>query len=224
MKPSSGVDFYFDFLSGYAYLAWRRLPQLCQKYGTLLRIHPVVFGVLLDHWGQKGPAEIPSKKAFVYRHGYRFAALHGFKFNPPKYHPFNPLPALRVSLAEVSGPDQSAVIDAIFKAGWSEGRDIGSPQELISVLDRVGLPGEKYLQRTQDPSIKEKLRVETAEAIQRGVFGVPTMILEEQLFWGNDQLEFLELRMQGKDPINEAAVQEMLLRPRGIDRKAATRS
>jgi len=222
MKPKH-VDFYFDYLSPYAYFAWRQIVPLCERAQVELRIHPVVFGKLLDHWGQRGPAEIPPKREFVYKYCYRYAHLHGFAFNPPKYHPFNPLHALRLSLREVSADHQRQVITAIFEAGWSQGQDIGEPSELVALVDALGLAGTQFVEQTATPAIKEALQHETQEAIARGVFGVPTMMVGEQLFWGNDQFEHIVLCLEDQDPLDQAKVAAMLARGRAVDRKAVAR-
>ncbi|MBT6265600.1 MAG: 2-hydroxychromene-2-carboxylate isomerase, partial [Halieaceae bacterium] len=103
---SKTIHFYFDYLSPYAYFAWRRLPALARQYDCEIDPHPVVFGKLLDKWGQLGPAEIPPKQQWLNQYCLRYAALNGFEYNPPKQHPFNPLAALRLSLKPVSGADQ----------------------------------------------------------------------------------------------------------------------
>ncbi len=214
--------FYFDYLSPYAYFSWRQLPTLCQHHGYQLVPHPVVFGKLLDHWGQLGPAEVVPKKAALYRFCYRYAEVNGFTFNPPRFHPFNPLTALRLSLPEVCGEHQATVISAIFEAGWSQGADIGSEQELLQILDRAGLDSGQIMERAKQPSAKQALRQQTEQAVQQQVFGVPTFIVNEELFWGHDQLPHLELVLQGKDPLNNDKVEEMLARHRAIDRKTLT--
>ena len=222
MKPQH-LDFYFDYLSPYAYFAWRQIGPLCERYQVELRIHPVVFGKLLDHWGQLGPAEIPPKREFVYKSCYRYAILHGFDFNPPKYHPFNPLHALRLSLREVCGDHQRQVISAIFAAGWSNGQDIGNPGELTVIVNALALDGALLLAQTQIPAIKETLHKETQAAIERGVFGVPTIIVNDQLFWGNDQIEHIVLCLEDRDPLDQEKVAAALARARAIDRKAVAR-
>ncbi len=214
------LDFYFDFISLYAYFAWRRLLPMCDERGVELVVHPVVFGKLLDHWGQLGPAEVPPKKTFVYQSAYRYAALHGFEFDPPRSHPFNPLPALRTALPEVSGDAQRVVVSAIFEAGWSHGAEIGTPESLGPILDRAGLDGAALLHAASLPAAKAGLRAQTDAAIAHGVFGVPTMRLGELLFWGNDQLDHVALALDGRDPLDAARVDAMLARPRAIDRKA----
>jgi 2-hydroxychromene-2-carboxylate isomerase len=213
------LDFYFDYLSPYAYFSWRWVQPLCDKYGLTLIAHPVVFGKLLDHWGQLGPAEVPPKKTALYKYGYRYAQLNGFEFNPPRNHPYNPLPALRLSLPTVATGAQHQVISAIFEAGWSRGIDLASEADLANVLDSLGLNSTEMLSAIKTDNVKTQLQQETTQAITQGVFGVPTFIVDDELFWGNDQQEHLEIYLQGNDPLNPAKVDEMLARHRGIDRK-----
>jgi 2-hydroxychromene-2-carboxylate isomerase len=221
MKATT-LDFYFDFLSPFAFFAWRELGPLCDKYQLELRAHPVVFGKLLDHWGQLGPAEIIPKRDWVSRYCLRYAGLHGFEYNPPKYHPFNPLPALRLSLTEVSSGQQLAVIDALFHAGWTQGEDLGELDNLIAILGRSGIDAEGFAEKITEQAVKDALISETSSAIARGVFGVPTMIVCDQLFWGNDQFEHIVLLLEGKDPLDGQMHKSLESRPRMIDRKNVT--
>ena len=218
------MDFYFDYLSPYAYFAWRQIQPLCQRYAVSLRPHPVVFGKLLDHWGQLGPAEIAPKKIALYKYCYRYAQLHGFKFDPPRFHPYNPLPSLRLSLPQVCGERQSQLIDALFHAGWSGGADLGSTTELASTLNSAGFDATPLLAAIETQEVKDALHGETELAIGQGVFGVPTFIIDGELFWGNDQLEHIELLLQGKDPLKPECVDEMLARHRAIDREKTAKT
>lgn len=213
------IDYYFDFLSPFAFFAWRELPEICEKRSIELRIHPVVFGKLLDHWGQLGPAEIPPKKENTWHYCYRLAASKGLVFNSPKSHPYHPITALRLALKEVCGAHQPQVLDAIFEAGWLHGRDLGDPQELEMILSAAGLDGAGYLLKTKEPPVKESLIRETQEAIERGVFGVPIIFAGDELFWGYDQIGHLALYLDNQDPLDKEAISQMLHRPRGIDRK-----
>ena len=214
------LDFYFDYLSPYAYFAWRKLEKFCEDHDLEARLHPVVFGKLLDYWGQLGPAEIPPKREWLAKYCYRYAQQHGFEFNGPKYHPFNSLAALRLSLREVSGIDQEKVVSAIFDAGWSQGKDIGDVMELISISESIGVDGTALSEQITKPSTKEILKQETASAIELGVFGIPTMIIDEQLFWGNDQFDHMSLYVEGNDALDADQVSESLRRKRAIDRKS----
>jgi len=195
------VDFYFDYLSPYAYLASREIPALCARRGVELRLRPVLFAGLLNHWGQRGPAEIPPKAMHTVKECMRYALLREIPFRPPRHHPFNPLTALRASLAEVAGGDQPHVVRAIFDMGWAAGCDLGDAAEITAALDAAGLGGSAILERANSPTAKQALHRETADAIARGVFGIPTMLAGDELFWGLDQLTYLELFLEGKDPL-----------------------
>jgi 2-hydroxychromene-2-carboxylate isomerase len=222
MKPTS-LDFYFDYLSPFAFFSWLRIEKFCEQFELELRARPVVFGKLLDHWGHMGPAEIPPKSQWVGRYCKRYAALEGFDYSPPKYHPFNPLPSLRMSLNQVSGKDQHAVISAIFKAGWTEGEDLGDVARLISILEREGIDCQGFEQKIKQAETKNALISETDNAIAHGVFGVPTMIIGGQLFWGNDQFDHMQLLLEGNDPVTPEELDSFTGRPRMTDRKAITR-
>lgn len=214
------LDFYFDYLSPFAFFSWLKMEKFCEQFELELHAHPVVFGKLLDHWGHMGPAEIPPKSNWAGRYCKRYAHLAGFEYRPPRYHPFNPLPSLRMSLPQVSGVDQHAVITAIFNAGWTQAEDLGDPDVLVSILEREGIACEGFTDRISEPEIKEALMAETQNAIARGVFGVPTMIVDDQLFWGNDQFEHMQLLIEGNDPVDPATIDSFSARPRMIDRKA----
>ena len=215
---SAKIYFYFDFISPYSYFAWRKLPALAKKYNREIEARPIVFGKLLDKWGQLGPAEIPPKNSWLNQYCLRYAAIHGFEFNPPKAHPFNPLAALRISLKEVSGVDQLKVIDTIFKGGWSRGADLGDLPTLISLLAKQSIDGEILSQKISETEIKNLLINETNKAIRKGVFGVPTIIIDDNLFWGNDQMDHIELLIDGKAPLDRERLNDQQ-RPRAIDRK-----
>ena len=216
---TKSIHFYFDYISPFAYFAWRQLPSIAEKYNRRIEAHPVVFGKLLDHWGQLGPAEIAPKRNWLHQFCLRYAVVNGFEYNPPKYHPFNPLAALRMSLAEVSGTHQHRLITAIFESGWSRGKDLGDLPTLISLMDEQGLDGAYLSEEIANAEVKNLLVNETATAIEKGVFGVPSMIVDGNLFWGNDQMEHIELVLADRDPLGSHQ-RNALERPRAIDRKS----
>lgn len=196
----SELTYYFDYLSPYSFFGWQWIGDFCEEHDLTLRAEPVLLGALLSHWGHKGPAEIPAKREFAFRDCLRVAGEMGLEFRMPKHHPFNPLPSLRVSLREVAGDDQHRVIDTLWNAGWQEGADLGSPDVIASVLSKAGLDGAALVEKTADPAVKEALKTTTGEAIERGVFGVPTFIVGGELFWGNDQREPLRRWVVDGDP------------------------
>ena len=207
------LEFYFDYLSPYAYLASLEIGPLCRRHGAELALRPVLFAGLLNHWDQRGPAEIPPKGRHSMRDCLRYAALREVPLRPPRYHPFRPLNALRVSLARVSGNEQARAVAALFQLGWARGGDLGSAVEIRDALDEAGLDGNALLARAADPSVKQALREQTEAAVARGVFGIPTMRVGDELFWGLDQLRWLELFLDGRDPL--AKVDQESIRNQG---------
>ncbi len=189
------------------------MRRLCERRGAELAVHPVLFAGLLNHWGQLGPAEIPPKGLFVFKDCARSAALDGLPFHAPRFHPFNPLTALRVSLRDVAGADQPRVIDALFDAGWGHGADLGDPGAITGILNAAGLDGGALVARAADPAVKAALRTSTERAIELGVFGIPTVIARDELFWGSDQIGHIERRLDGADPLD--ALDLSVLAPSG---------
>ena len=180
MKPA---DWYFDFISPFAYIAFTRLERLSD--GLQLRYHPVLFAALLNHWEQKGPAEIPGKRIWTYRWCTWWAAQQGIAFRLPAVHPFNPLPYLRLAIAAGNTPQ---VIQRIFEALWTTGTDPGDPHQFAALARSLEVDASLLA----DQAIKDSLKRETEQAIACGVFGVPTFIVDGELFWGADAMEFLE--------------------------------
>jgi 2-hydroxychromene-2-carboxylate isomerase len=212
------LDLYFDYVSPFAFFGWRSFRALAEARNLELAVHPIVFGALLDHWGQLGPAEIPPKRTYTFKTVARYAAKHGIKARGPKTHPFNVLSALRASTTEIAGDRQHDVIEALFDAIWVEGIDGGSNEELAAALSKRGFEGAEMIRRTQEPAVKESLKASTANAISRGVFGVPTIFVGDELFWGNDSLEWVVAHLDGRDFFEESEMRDLISRPRGIDR------
>jgi 2-hydroxychromene-2-carboxylate isomerase len=123
-----------------------------------------------------------------------------------------------MSLKEVGGDNQHKIIDAIFEGGWCRGEDLGDLPTLVSLLEERAVDGNYLSQQIALPNVKQLLMDETNMAIDLGVFGVPCMIVDGLLFWGNDQMEHIELVLAGKDPLDKNKL-DALERPRGIDRK-----
>lgn len=198
------IRFTFDFLSPYAYLAWTQIHALAERHGVGVEPVPVLFAGLLNHYGQKGPAEIPAKRIWVWKDTLRRGLVLGVPFAPPPTHPFNPLLALR---AVIAAPDERkrALIDALFAATWGEAepRGVEHAETVRAAASRTGLDPDALLARTQDPAVKATLRDNTDRAIAAGVFGVPTMTVGDEAFWGLDSLDHLERHLAGRDPLSD---------------------
>jgi 2-hydroxychromene-2-carboxylate isomerase len=196
------IDFYCDFISPYAYLGWTQIHALAARHGRSVRPIPTLFAALLNHSSTRGPAEIPAKRAYLFKDTKRLAATFGVPFAPPPTHPFNPLLALRV--AGVAG--DARVIDALFRAAWAGGGGVETADAVERALANAGLDPAPLLAEAASAAAKQRLRDATDAAIAAGVFGVPSMIADGELFWGCDSLPHLERFLDGGDPITPADV------------------
>jgi 2-hydroxychromene-2-carboxylate isomerase len=190
---SKAVRFYFDPISPYSWLAWRPLIGLCAETKATLTPTPILFAGLLNKWGQLGPAEIPPKRMHIMKDVYRRAHLMGLSLSPPPTHPFNPLLALRTLTA--LGEDASITDDTKFKfitnlldACWTQGKDLSDKSTIIQVASSCGVSGEGLIHNAQtNQAIKDKLKANTDHAIETGVFGVPTVVIDGEIFWGSEK-------------------------------------
>ena len=176
------ADWYFDFVSPFSYLQCEQLPSL--ERSLRVRYRPVLFAGLLKAYEHKGPAEIPAKRRFTYRFVVWQAKRLGIPLKFPAAHPFNPLPLLRLAIVADCNPD---VIRRIFRFIWRDGRIGDLPIEWAELKAELGLADAEN--RIAAPEVKDALRRYTDEAIARGVFGVPTLAIGEELFWGADATE-----------------------------------
>lgn len=172
------ATWYFDFISPFAYLQWRRLRD---EKRIALEPVPILFAAVLDHVGQKGPAEIPRKRTFTYRMVHWQARRTGVPLRSPPAHPFNPMAALRLSIA--AGNTRQA-IDAIYAHLWAEGRRGDDAESLADVGRALGIAD--VAAAIADPAVKTQLRANTDAAIAAGIYGVPTLVIDGEYFWGND--------------------------------------
>lgn len=176
------ADWYFDFISPFSYLHWQALKAIP---GLTLNPIPILFAPLLTHHQHRGPAEIPAKRKFSYRFVQWQAQQAGVAFRWPPAHPFNPLPALRLAIALDA---RAEVIDAIFAAIWGEGR-LPNMKLLEPIAARfTDRPLPSLL---EDPAVKARLKANGEQALAQGVFGVPTLLVGDAMFWGNDSTAFL---------------------------------
>ena len=201
------LDWYFDVISPFAYLQWRRLRR--DHAEIALNPKPVLFAAILNHVGQLGPAEIPQKRRHTYRIVLWQARQAGIPLAFPPAHPFNPLPALRLCLA---APDRMAAIDAVFAHIWEHGKPADSIEALADVAQALGIDDPAAAIARDE--VKRELLANGEEAMRLGVFGVPTLKVRDELFWGFDATELalayrddegaLDAEMRRVDGISEA--------------------
>jgi 2-hydroxychromene-2-carboxylate isomerase len=200
------IRFAFDYISSNAYLAWKVLPALAAKYGHALEPVPVLFAGLLNAHGQMGPAEVPVKSYWMWKNNLRKAKLLGVPLIAPAFHPFNPLLSLRVSSLDMSEDERRRAVDALFDAVWAEHIHVSDADAVARVLDGARLPGKEMVERAAEDDVKQRLRRQTDDAIALGVFGVPTMLVATELFWGYDDLPYLQRYLAGTDPLDPSVV------------------
>ena len=196
------IQFYFDYISSNAYLAWTQLPKLAERYGATIEPVPVLFAGLLEAHGQLGPAEIPAKSLWMGKNNLRKAVLLDVPLSPPAFHPFNPLLALRASSLRLESAARVALISALFDAVWVRRLHVSEPEVVERIGTEVGLAGSALVAEAQQPECKAALRRQTEEAVACGVFGVPSMRVGGEIFWGYDDFPYLDLRLAGKDPLD----------------------
>ena len=211
------VRWYFDYISPYAYLQSAVLSRF-ERYARI-EPRPVLFAGLLNHFGQKGPAEIPAKKAQTFREVVWLAHQHQIPLKLPHAHPFNPLPLLRLSIALGNDAD---VVQALFRHVWVDGHLPSDEAPWAALCGRLGVDDPDAEVARAD--VKDALRRNTEEAIELGVFGVPTIVVDGELFWGQDSLGHVERFLRGEDAITPEVRAMWAEVPIGIVRPgAATR-
>ncbi len=201
---SASLEFFFDYISPNAYLAWPQIRRIAAQYDRRLEPRPVLFAALLQAHGQAGPAEIRPKMSWMVRNCLRKAHSLGMELRAPASHPFNPLLALRVTRALQGSAQHAAVIDALFAATWAQSRDLSDPRTVHAVLTACGCEASRVIEHAGSDEMKLALRTDTDTAIARGVFGVPSVIAGSELFFGFDDLPWLERHLNGDDVFDAA--------------------
>jgi 2-hydroxychromene-2-carboxylate isomerase len=187
------VEFYFDLGSPATYLAYTQLPKICERTGSHLTYIPILLGGVFKATGNASPATIPAKGRYMFQDLDRYARRYGvpLKFNP--HFPINTLMLMRaVTGMQLRHPERfAAFIDCLFKALWVDGRSLDEPATVAAVLTENGFAPNEVLALTADEHIKSVLKDNTEKAVQRGVFGAPSMFIDNQLFFGQDRLDFV---------------------------------
>ncbi len=212
----SSADWYFDFVSPFSYLQCEQLPTL--ERSIRIRYRPVLFAALLAAHGHKGPAEIASKRRFTYRFVVWQAAKLGIALKFPAVHPFNPLSLLR--LAIVADCEPSAV-RRIFRFVWRDGRLGDLPIEWAELISELDIPDAAS--RIASSEVKDALKKNTDDAIARGVFGVPTLAIGDELFWGVDATEMAADYVAQGCKFTDAEMTRVASLPAGVQRDVSKR-
>lgn len=193
MAGARSVDFYFDFGSPASYLAATQLPNLCADTGAELVWKPMLLGGVFQATGNQSPAAIPAKGPYVFEDLKRFARRYGVPFRHNPWFPINTLLLMRGATGlQMREPARfHAYVEAVYHAMWLEPRNLNDAATVAAVLEEAGFEPARVLALAGAQEVKDRLKADTEEAVRRGVFGAPTMFVGEQMFWGQDRLDFV---------------------------------
>ena len=218
------IHFYFDFISPYAWLAFQALPKALEGISHRVHYHPVVFGAMLKHHGQLGPAEMPGKREWSYRQVMWLAKQQGSDLQMPASHPFNSLALLRLAVAATdNGEPNRYVVESIFKHVWCSGLEASDAERFAALQLHLLSQAHLTLKDPQSVEVKQMLQQQTQQAIDLGLFGVPSMVVNGQIFWGQDALPMLRAYLQSDAWFESADWLDAGKLPVGIRRSPPTK-
>lgn len=193
---SRELEFFFDVGSPASYLAWTQAPGLCRRTGATLRYRPMLLGGVFKATGNASPAAVPAKGRYSGRDMQRFARRYGVTLTMNPHFPVNTLMAMRLVTAALDNEQHDTVLAALFEGLWLRERDLSDIDVLGRTLTEAGLDPSHWAALAQDQAVKERLKATTEEAVARGVFGAPTFFVGEEMFFGQDRLDFVEEALQ----------------------------
>ena len=187
IKP---FDFYFDFVSPYSFLAHKELRKIEKKEGIKIRYIPILVGGLHNLHGIKAPAFIPAKAKHMIRDCKLVALKNGIKFKFNSYFPIRSLNLMRGVFVAEEDNIKSYYIDSIFNTIWEDGLNMNDQVIIEKVLKNLSVNPKTFILRSTSSSIKDSLRKKTNDAYEKGIFGAPTFVVNNKIFWGQDRIEF----------------------------------
>ncbi|MGB7305596.1 MAG: 2-hydroxychromene-2-carboxylate isomerase [Burkholderiaceae bacterium] len=189
---TKSVEFFFDVGSPASYLAWTQLPAICERHGASLQYRPMLLGAVFKATGNQTPSNIVAKGKWMQQDMARFAKRYGVPFKRNPYFPVNTLQLMRGAIWALQNGRLETYLPAVFQAMWVDGADLNQPDEIKRVLDATGVESGSVLAAVADPAIKNALIEQTNQAIERGIFGAPTMFVNDEMHFGQDRLDWVE--------------------------------
>jgi 2-hydroxychromene-2-carboxylate isomerase len=186
------VEFLFDFGSPASYLAYKRLPDLVARTGAQVDYVPMLLGGVFKATGNASPAEVPAKGRWMNADLARWAKRYGTPFNRNPFFPINTLHLMRGATGLIEDVRFMAYCDLVFDAMWLEPKNLGDPAELAPVIRRAGVEPDDFRALVEREDVKARLKATTESAVARGAFGAPTFFVGEDMFFGQDRMDFVE--------------------------------
>ncbi len=183
-------DFYFDFISPYSFLAHKEINKIERKNSIKIKYKPILLGGLHNLHGIKAPAFIPAKAKHMIRDCKLIAEKNHIKFKFNSYFPIRSLNLMRGVLVAEEDNYKSYYIDSIFNSIWQDGLNMNDENIIQKILKNLNVNPKTFLLRVASSSIKESLKKKTNDAYEKGIFGAPTFVSNNKIFWGQDRIEF----------------------------------
>ncbi|MFP6626574.1 MAG: 2-hydroxychromene-2-carboxylate isomerase [Deltaproteobacteria bacterium] len=191
------LEFFFDYGSPTTYLADTQIEALAERSGAKLVYRPMLLGGVFKATGNRSPVEVPAKGVYMGADMARFAKRYGVPMNMNPFFPVNTLPLMRGAVVAQHDGFFAAYQKAMFRAMWVDEKDMNDPAVIGEVVSAAGIDVTSLLKRTGEQDIKDELKATTEEAVNRGAFGAPTFFVGDEMFFGQDRLEFVEAVLSG---------------------------
>jgi len=186
------LEYFFDYVSPFSYLADTQLPAVVERTGTEIVYRPFFLGGVFQASKNSPPVTVPNKGKYLFADITRWTNRYGVEINPNPYFPVNTLHAMRAAVAALGDKRFRDFHRAMFRGVWVEGKNLADEAVLRAAIDAAGLDGAAILARAKEAEVKDTLRRNSDEAVERGAFGAPTFFIGDEMFWGNDRLDFVE--------------------------------
>jgi 2-hydroxychromene-2-carboxylate isomerase len=189
---SQNIDFYFDYGSPTSYLAYKQLPGLIHRTGASINYRPILLGGIFQQTSNQSPMDLPHKRAWMVEDMKFFAARYEVPFDLNPFFPINTLALMRGAIFAQQEGFLERYSDAVFDSMWGQPQNMADAAIIEQVLQSADLDARRIFAATQDANIKEKLKADTQAAVDRGVFGAPTLFIGSRMFFGQDRVCFAE--------------------------------
>lgn len=193
---TSTIEFYFDFGSPTAFLAYQRLKTIKQEYDCTINFHPVLLGGIFKATGNQSPVMLLPKAVYMNQDLQRYATRYNTKLAMNPHFPINTITLMRIATALVGRDEFAKYVETIYGAMWQEEKNLGDIEVLRQVLDDSGLNAEELLALAGESEVKDLLRKNTEDAVEKGFFGLPVMLFQDQMYFGQDRVFFIEEELE----------------------------
>ena len=189
---SKTVDFYFDYISPASYIAFKRLHDICERTGATINYKPMLLGGVFKSVGNTSPITVPAKWEWIQKDFARYAEYYNIPYQMNPHFIFSTVSAMRGAMWALEEGCIEAYSQAMYNAAWVDGKDLSDAEVMTNVLSEAGFDAAQVMEAMTQPEIKQALIAATNEAVECGVFGAPTMFVDDEIYFGQDRLEWVE--------------------------------